>query len=77
MGAAVTGQDRDFEASVEELVENGWAKVASSLHENLGVSYLVGHRREMIIPSSLTPANATLVMLLILAEDVVIILRLS
>lgn len=31
MSAALAGKDRDFEASVEELVEDGWAKVASGL----------------------------------------------
>ena len=35
MRAALASKDCDFEASVEELVEDGWAEVASGLRENL------------------------------------------
>lgn len=35
MSAALASKDCDFETSVEELVEDGWAEVASGLRESL------------------------------------------
>lgn len=35
MSVVLASKDCDFEASVEELVEYGWAEVASSLRESL------------------------------------------
>ena len=35
MSAALASKDCDFKASVDELVEDGWAEVASGLRENL------------------------------------------
>ena len=40
MSAALASKDCDIEASVEELVENGWAEVTRGLRERL-VSVLV------------------------------------
>ena len=35
MSAALPSKDCDFEASLEELIEDGWPEVASGLRENL------------------------------------------
>ena len=38
MSAAVASEDSDFEASIEELVEDGWTKIASGLSVSPGLA---------------------------------------
>ena len=35
MSAAVASKDCDFEASIDQFIENGWADIASGLCESL------------------------------------------
>ena len=77
MSAAIASEDCDFEASVEKLFEDGWAKVASSLDESHGSIWEKIGQREVdveldgVMESAITPAKATLVILLILLEILV------
>jgi hypothetical protein len=45
MSAALASEDCDLEASVEELVEDGWAEIASGLRESLILIFWEGHSR--------------------------------
>ncbi len=47
MSAAFASKDCDFEASVEELLKDGWAEIASGLRENLVSVCLKGVAEEM------------------------------
>lgn len=62
MSAAVASEDCDFEASIEELVEDGWAKIASGLRVSPGSAL---EKVGQVMESVLAPAKATLVMLVI------------
>ncbi len=47
MSVVLASKDCDFEASVEELVEYGWAEVASSLRESLMSRFWKGTAKGM------------------------------
>ena len=77
MSAATASEDCDFEASVKESLEDGWAEVASTLGVSHGsVWEKIGQREgdvklNGVMESAVTPAKATLVMLLISLEILV------